>query len=167
MRSNTSMLQPRITPTLTIACVLVGTGACVTMKPPATNSGPALSANGVQIAVLRQACSQMQAIEDVPSDSGDETVEIQVRNGSPEPVSVHRDRFRLLGPDGSALATVTSSPADPLEVAKGETQTFELQFATHGLECTKEMRLDPDAGITLGESPVALRPVSFVPSGAL
>ena len=42
----------------TIAVLLAGTGACATMKPPAMNNGPALSSNGVQVAVLRQMCGE-------------------------------------------------------------------------------------------------------------
>jgi hypothetical protein len=51
-----------------------------------------------------------------------------------------------------------------LTVAGGASQTFEMRFQTHGgLECDKEMRLDPGAGITLGESPIALQPLAFTP----
>ena len=99
---------------------------------------------------------------------GGETVEVQLRNLASEPATVHRDKFRLLTPDGYALSTRTWGSADPLQVAAGTSGTFELRFQTHGsLECGKEMRLDPDAGITLREGPVALQPLSFVPQRAL
>ena len=69
------------------------------MKPPAMNNGPVLSSNGVQVAVLRQVCAEtmFNAFETFIN----ETVELQVRNGSPNPVRIHRDRIRLLGPIGS------------------------------------------------------------------
>ena len=49
-------------------------------------------------------------------------------------------------------------------MAQGGTQTFEVEFtASGGLACTKEMRLDPDVGVTLHDAPVALAPVPFRP----
>jgi hypothetical protein len=145
--------------------LLLGAGACVTtMKPPVVNSGPAWSRSGVEVAVLRQACSQTEPVDEVPTGSVDETVEIQVRNGSPDPLTVHPDRFRLLGADASAPAATTSSAGDALTVVQGGAQTFALQFsARSGLDCAKEMRLDPNAAITLRDSPVALAPVPFRP----
>ena len=74
------------------------------MKPPAVNSGPVPSKDGVQITVLRQACSQTEPVDEVPTGSVDETVEIRVRNGSPEPLLVHPDRFLWSG-DGSRPRT--------------------------------------------------------------
>ena len=96
----------------------------------------------------------------------EETVQLQVRNGSGGSVSVQPDQFRLLAPDGTAFAGRNSS-TDPVAVAKGETQTIELTFATRGLDCSQAMRLDPAAAITAGNSPVVLGSVSFVPSRAL
>ena len=96
----------------------------------------------------------------------DETVQLQVRNGSAEPVSIHRDQFRLLAPDGSTFSGRNSS-TDPVEVAKGETRTIELTFSARGFICSQAMRLDPGAAITTGKSRVVLGSVSFVPSRAL
>ena len=51
------MSQPPICRVAPIACVLIGASACMaSMKPPVVNSGPVLSKDGVQIAVVRQAC---------------------------------------------------------------------------------------------------------------
>ncbi|HXU06069.1 MAG TPA: hypothetical protein VN903_34180 [Polyangia bacterium] len=161
--SNTSVFHPVIA----AGCFLVA-GGCVAMKPPARNAGPALSDKNIQVAVVRQSCSQTQEPDEYGWDLVDEAIEIDVRNGSTEPITVHRDRFRLLTPDGYALRTITWRSADPLLVAGGASQTFELRFMTRGsLECGKEMRLDPDAGVTLREAPVAFQPVAFVPRRSL
>jgi hypothetical protein len=143
--------------------------ACATtMRPPAQSTGPASSDKGVQVAVLRQGCAQTQEVDQDGWDLVNETVEIEVRNASPEPAIVQPDRFRLLAPDGSALTTTTWRAADPLTVAGGGSRIFELHFMTRGaLDCTKEMRLDPDAGITLHETAVAFHPLSFVPTRGL
>ncbi len=131
------------------------------MKPPAMNSGPALSSSGVQVAVLRQRCaeSSVNAFETWI----DETVELQVRNGSSGPVGIHRNKLRLLGPNGEVFTT-GAPPTDLVTVANGGTETFEVSFTAHGgLDCGRPMQLDPSAAITSQESAVALRPVSFVP----
>jgi len=130
-----------------------------------TSSGPAASPNGIQIAVLRQLCAVSQPF-DAYTNWLDETVELEVQNGSSEPLNIHRDRFHLIGPDGSAVASRAS--ADPLVLEKGAKQTVELTFSTRmgngGLDCRKPMRLDSRAAITAREAPVAFREVSFVPA---
>jgi hypothetical protein len=161
--ANTSVFRSAIA-----AGLFIVTGGCAAMRPPAQTGGPARSEKGIQLAVLRQSCSQTQEPDQYGWDLVEETVEVQLRNLASEPATVHRDKFRLLTPDGYALSTRTWGAADPLQVAAGANSTFELRFQTHGsLECGKEMRLDPDAGITLRESPVALQPLSFVPQRAL
>ena len=155
------MRQPQIERLIAIAALLAGTGACVTMKPPAMNNGPALSTTGVQVAVVRQRCgeSSVTALDNWI----EETVELQVQNGSPGPVRIHRDKLRLLGPNGGVFTT-GASPTDLLTVPNGGTQTFEVTFTAHGgLDCGRPMQLDPSAAITSQESPVALPRVSFVP----
>jgi len=134
------------------------------MKPPVVNSGPVSSGNGVQVAVLRQACMQTEPVDEAPTGTVDETVEVQVRNGSPEALTVHPDRFRLLGATGGDPATANAPSDDARSVATGDTQTFQLQFSARtGLECTKEMQLDSNAAITLRDTPVAIQPVPFRP----
>jgi hypothetical protein len=162
------MRQLRVVRVMAIGFLLAGVGACATMRPPATSSGPAMSSNGVQIAVVRQICAESQPVGPMLGNWVDETVEVQVRNGSPQPVAIHLDRFRLLGPDGGVLASGADPSIEPLAVARGETRTVEVRFSSRGgLECTRPMRLDAGAGITSGEAPVVLGLVSFVPSRAL
>jgi hypothetical protein len=141
---------------------------CAGLQSPARNGGPALSEKGIELAVLRQSCSQAPEPAVYGWALTEETVEVELHNRASEPATVHRDKFRLLTPDGYALRTLTWGAADPLQVPTGASGTFELRFQTHGsLECGKEMRLDPDAGITLRDQSVALQPVSFTPQRAL
>jgi hypothetical protein len=163
------MAQCRMSRLLAIAFVLAGVGACATMTPPATNSGPAQSSNGVQMAVVRQLCAESQPFGAL-SDWIDETVELQVRNGSPEPVNVHPDRFRLVSSLGGSYRADPGRATEPLTIGKGETQILDLTFAGRGgydgLDCTQAMRLDPRGAIAVRQSPVALPAVSFVPVAA-
>ena len=81
-----------------------------------------------------------------------------------EPLVVHPDRFLLLGADGSTPAGNSAGPDGAVTVAGGDARTLELQFSARaGFECTREMRLDPRAALTLHDSPVALAPVPFRP----
>lgn len=147
---------------------LMGSGGCVAMTPPAENAGPALSAKGIEVAVVRQSCSETPEPDEDDWDLVEANIEVQVRNGSPAPATVHRDQFRLLAPDGAALKTLTWGAAEPLTIAGGASRTFDLRFMTHGgLACAKEMRLDLDSGIKLDGSAVAFQPVSFTPERAL
>ena len=141
--------------------------ACAGLTPPARNSGAATSPDGVTVAVARQSCTQASR----PAFWGDalveEVLEVEVRNASTAPLAVHRDAFRLLTPDGAALRTVTWRAANPLTLATGETRAFELRFMARGsLQCSGEMRLDPDSGMALPDHTVAVGAVRFVPCRA-
>jgi hypothetical protein len=138
--------------------------ACA-LRPPVQNSGPAVSREGVQLAVTRQGCSQTVEPELPGSDLTEEIVEVQVRNALSAPLTVHREAFRLITPDGYSLETVTCSAADPMTVRAGETRAFELRYMTRGsLQCAREMRLEAGRAITSGENPIEVGPVRFTPS---
>jgi hypothetical protein len=143
-------------------------GACAPLAPPAASGAPALSERGIQLAVSRQSCAETSEPDDYGWDLVEETVEVQVRNGSSDAATIQRDRFRLLTPDGGALAALTWRAADPLTVPGGASQTFQLRFMTRGgLECSREMRLDADSAIQVRAFPVAFQPVAFTPRRAL
>jgi hypothetical protein len=147
------------------AMVLMLSPACATLRPPAQGGGPAVSSEGVQIAVARQACAQTQEPDYYANDLIETTLEVQVHNATPDPITVHRDAFRLMTPDGIALKTVTWRAVDPLTVRGGQTGTFELRFMTRGgLECAREMDLEADSGVTLRDKPIRIGGVHFVPS---
>jgi hypothetical protein len=139
-------------------------GACVPMTPPAISSGSSASKTGVVVSVVGQRCSETIEPELPGADLVEETLQVRVENRAASPATVHRDRFRVIAPDGSALQPRTWNAADPISVAEGTSASFDLRFMTRGsLECRKGMQLDPDGGIELASVPVALGPVSFTP----
>ena len=80
---------------------------------------------------------------------------------------MHRDGFRLRGPDGRAVPTKSWQADEPLYVEAGQTRTFELRFMSRGgLSCTKPMQLEASSGITKGTVQVQIGAVTFVPSRA-
>jgi hypothetical protein len=115
--------------------------------------------------VTRQRCDQVSEPDEYGWDLVETTLEVQIRNATPAKLTVRRDAFRLLGPEGTALKTLTWRAADPLTIEGGATGTFQLRFMTHGgLECAGEMALDVDGGLSLPDGPVKIGAVTFVPS---
>jgi hypothetical protein len=152
---------------LLLAVALPAAAGCG-LRPPIQNSGPAVSREGVQVAVTRQGCSQSVEPEQPGNDLVEEILEVQVRNATPAPLTVHRDAFRLVTPEGYSLETVTFRAIDPLTIAGGETRTFELRYMTRGsLQCAREMRLEAGRSMTLGNNPVDVGVVRFIPSRAI
>ena len=138
--------------------------ACGGMVPPVQNSGPSVSQEGIQLTVPMQQCTQNRDTDQPDDYLAEETVDVQVRNAAPGPLTIHPDEFRLLTPDGFALKTATWGAAAPLILSGGETRTFRLRFMAHGsLQCTGELKLDAAAGVRLGDRPVKLTTVRFVP----
>jgi len=142
--------------------------ACAPLRLPAKNGGPVKSGEGVEMTVSRQSCTQNFEPDFYGSDLVEEVVEVQVRNAAPAILTVQRDAFRLLSPDGLALKTMTWRAADPLALNAGETRTFQLRFMTRsGLDCRQEMKLDADAGVRIDGRAIQLGAVSFQPCRAI
>jgi hypothetical protein len=142
--------------------------ACIPLRPPVQNSGPTVSREGVQVAVSRQRCSETVETEQPGNNLTEETIDVQVRNVLPTSLTVHRDAFYLVTPDGASLKTLTYCAADPLTLSAGETRSFELRYMTRGsLQCERPMKLDVSLGISAGGNPVDLAPIQFVPARAI
>jgi len=144
----------------------VSQGACA-LHPPVQSSGPAISREGVQLAVTRQRCFESQETDHPGDNLAEATLEVQVTNATAAPVTVHRDAFRLVTapPDRAYLETMTWGAANPLTVASGTTQTFELRFMNRGsLRCASDLVLAPDSGLAVADRPLKVGAISFRPS---
>jgi hypothetical protein len=149
------------------AAVALALASCA-LRPPVQNSGPAVSREGVAVAVTRQGCTQTVEPDEPGNDLVEAVLEVQVRNATSAPLTVHRDAFRLVTPDGYALETATFGAVDPLVLASGENRTFELRYMTRGsLQCSREMTLVAASGITLRDRAVEIGAVRIVPRRAL
>ena len=148
---------------LTSLTLAVLAPACA-LHPPVQNSGAAVAPSGVEIAVTGQSCTETVETDLPGANLVEAIVQVQVRNAAPPPLVVHRDAFRLRGPDGRAIPTVTWRAGEPLPIEAGQTGTFELRFESRGgLSCTKPMQLEASAGLTKGTEPVQIGAISFVP----
>ena len=139
-------------------------GGCATLRPPVQNAAPAVSPEGVQVALLGQACTQTQESDWPYADLVEVHVAVGVSNPTANLLVVHREQFRLIAPDGTALRPLTWRAADPFTVAPGQQPSFELRYMTRGsLGCAEPMTLAPADGVVAGDRPLALAALRFLP----
>ena len=151
---------------LPLAALLALAPACaLTLQPAARNSGPAVSREGVQVAVVGQLCTESSDVEDdLDSDHAGIILTVEVRNTTAEPVTVDRDRFLLLAPDNRSLSPLRIGRYRPQSIGAGEVRSFELRFEPYGWnQCFHQMQLRANSGVILGDKVVHPGPVSFVP----
>jgi hypothetical protein len=119
--------------------------------------------DGVQVAVLGQSCSQTVETDLPGNDLVEMTVQIEVRNGTPQALGLHRDGFRLTGADGRTIPTSTWFASKPISIAPRQAETFELRFMSHGgLSCSKEMTLESPSAILRGTEIAKIGAIRFV-----
>jgi hypothetical protein len=151
---------------LALASVLALAPACaLTLPPAARNSGPAVSREGVQLAVVGQLCTESSDVEDdLDSDHAGITLTVEVRNTTNEPAMVYRDRFLLFAPDNGSLSPLAIRRHRPQLVGAGQARSFELRFEPYGWnQCFHQLRLRANSGVILGNKVVHPGPVTFVP----
>jgi hypothetical protein len=164
-----NILHFRIRSGLTLLAAMTLTPGCaLPLAPPAKSSGPAVSREGVQVAVVGQLCTQSTDYEDdIDSDHANVDVKVEIRNTTTDPVTIDKDRFRLVARDNSALDPLTFGRDRPFEVKGGETRSFELRFQPYGTnQCLHGMQLKANSGIVIRDKVVPLSAVSFVPWSA-
>jgi hypothetical protein len=134
------------------------------MQPPVQTTAATAPA-GVAVSVVGQRCSQNVDPEWPGADLVQATLETQVRNATAQPVTVHRNGFALVAPDGQAIPNEGWGAHEPITVAAGQAESFTLRFSDRGgLSCSKEMRLDGPTAVTEGPEVVQVASVSFRPS---
>jgi len=166
--AETRCLSRRSLVATVVAALLLATLApACGLQPPIQSSGSAVSKEGIQLSVLRQSCSETVQPKQPENDLVEVIVEVEVRNGTSEPISVHRDGFRLGAPDGSLIRTSTWFAIDPVTVDAAQTVTLPLRFMSRGgLICWREMALKAFSAVTRGTVPVEIGSVRFIPSHA-
>jgi len=149
---------------LRFAPLLLVLGPACATTPPVQNAG-SVASNGVQVAVVGQRCTETVETDWPGANLVQATVEFQVRNSNPNPVTVNREGLFLRGTDGRPVPSRGWESGDTVLVGSGETRTFDLRFMTRGgISCTKPMQLDAASGITVGTVPLRMGSVTFVPS---
>ncbi len=158
------MERPPQPVSVVLAIALAALSPACALAPPVRSSG-ALAKRGVRVAVVGQRCAETVEPEWPEASLVEERVAVEVRNDDAAPVTVRREDLRLLGPDGRQVPGGGWSAHEPVSIAPGQSETFDVVFMTRGgLSCTQPMRLDADSGVTLGSAPIPVGVVTFTPS---
>jgi len=130
--------------------------------PVYQSSGLAIS-DGVKVAIVGQSCDQYHDPNFEFDDFVGLELDLEVRNASDLPLTVHRDMIRVVAGDGIAPKTLTWKAVEPIQVAAGSTQRISVRYMDRGsLECRRPLDLDLKDAITRRGAPLALAPIHFV-----
>lgn len=90
-------------------------------------------------------------------------LDLEVRNATDAPLTVHRDLIRVVASDGTAPKTQTWKAVEPVQVEAGGIQRISVRYITLGsLECRGPLDLDLKNAVTRGGAPLALAPIHIV-----
>jgi len=144
--------------TLILAC----TSACA-LSPAVRTSGPAVSKEGVRVAVVGQHCDGSTE-PDYPTDVVDLTLALRVTNATPEAALVQTARLGLMAAEATKSAIEVSNADAQFVLAPGTERTFEIRFKTRELlRCSQAMRLDLARAVSIDGQTVDLGVITFVP----
>jgi hypothetical protein len=146
---------------------IVGASGCLS-TPFVRSDGP-VSAEGVTVSLVGQRCDfspDFNGEEDEDEGSYpnrlDLEIRIAIRNDTHETLTVLPKSFRLVGADKP------HSPVGPprtLRVEPGAKIDLNVRFEHRGdVGCNASLGLILANGILVGDRPLGLRPVSFIPS---
>ena len=130
--------------------------------PVYRSSGPSIG-DGVKVAIVGQSCDQYHDPNFEFDDFVGLDLDLEVRNATNAPLTVHRDMIRVVASDGIAPKTQTWTAVDPIQVEAGGVQRLSVRYMTLGsLECRGPLDLDLKNAVTRAGAPLALAPIHFV-----
>ena len=131
-------------------------------SPAYQSSGPSIR-DGVKVAIVGQACDQHHDPNFEFDDFVGLNLDLEIRNDTDGPLTVHRDMIRVIAGDGIAPKTLTWKAAKPIQVEPGSIQQVSVRYMDRGnLECRGPLDLDLKDAVTRGGAPLALAPIHFV-----
>jgi len=152
-----SMLKTLRVPLLTLILV----PACA-HAPVYQNSGPSIG-DGVKVAIVGQSWEQHHDPNFEFDDFVGLDLDLEVRNDTAAPLTVHRDMIRVVASDGVAPKTQTWKAVEPIQIEAGSVQRISVRYMTLGsLECRGPLDLDLKNAVTRAGTPLALAPIHFV-----
>ena len=134
---------------------------------PYRSSGPALSKEGVEIAIAGQRCYVNRSAEQFPTTVNDDqlnlAMRLQIQNKASRPAVLSLDSFRLSQSIGGERTVMMPRESDGLSLQPGETKIVSLDFEQSGvLDCHHEMALDADGAVKMEGGQVNLDPIRFL-----
>jgi hypothetical protein len=133
-------------------------------NPVYQSSGPS-TRDGVKVAIVGQSCDQYRDPNIEFDDFVGLELDLEVRNGTDAPLTVHRDMIRVIAEDGVAPKTMTWKADEPIQVEAGRSRRVSVRYMNRGdLECRGPLDLDLKNAVSRGGAPLALAPIHFVAS---
>jgi hypothetical protein len=131
-------------------------------SPVYQSSGPSIR-DGVKIAIVGQSCNQYHEPNFEFDDFVGLELDLEVRNATDAPLTVHRDMIRVVASDGMSPKTLTWEAVKPIQIEAGGIQRISVRYMDRGsLECRGPLDLDLNNAVTHGGAPLALAPIHFV-----
>lgn len=127
----------------------LGCGHAATQAAPVTWAGQ----EGVRVSVVNERCALLTDPDFVDNDLVEVSLMLEVTNSRSLPVAFHRDRLRLIAPDGVAPYPSTWGAATPISISPGETTRTSVSFVNRGsLRCDAALDLNLNETLTSGAS---------------
>jgi len=146
--------------------VLVITASCG-YTSPYRSSGPAVSKEGVQVAIVGERCYVNRSAEDFPTTVNDDqlnlAMRVQIKNKASHTAALSLDNVRLAETTGGAQTLMVPRESESLSLLPGATTVVSLDFEQSGtLDCHHEMALDVGRAIKIEGGEVGLQPIRFL-----
>jgi hypothetical protein len=110
-----------------------------------------------------QSCGQYHDPNFEFDDFVDLELDLEVCNATNAPVTVHRDKIRVIADDGIAPSPLTWKAVEPIQVEADSIQRISVRYMSRGsLECRGPLDLDLKNAVRRKGSPLALAPIHFV-----
>jgi hypothetical protein len=136
---------------------------------PYRSSGPAVSKEGVDIAIAGERCFVNRSGEQFPTAIDDDRLSLdlrlQVKNEGTHPAVLSLDRFRVSENTRGERTVMWPLESGALALAPGETKTLSLAFEQDGeLDCHHDMALEASGAIATEGGQVDVQPIHFLAS---
>jgi hypothetical protein len=136
---------------------------------PYQTSGPALSKEGVQIAIAGDRCYVNRSGEQFPTTVDDDelhlNVNLQVKNESNHVASLSPERIQLVESKAGERIVMHPHESGAISLAPGETRSVSLDFDQQGeLDCHHGLALEAPGAVAVEGTQIALNPIQFRPS---
>lgn len=149
--------------------VLSGLAASCGYSTPYHASGPALSKEGVQIAIVGDQCYVNRTGEQYPTAVNDDelhlNVNLQVRNESNHAALLSREKFQLVENKAGERIVIHPDELGALVVRPGETKMVSLDFDQQGeMDCHHGLALEAPGAVAIEGAQLAFQPIQFQPA---
>jgi hypothetical protein len=136
---------------------------------PYQTSGPALSKEGVQIAIVGDRCYVNRSGEQYPTSVSDDelhlNVNVQVKNDSNQVAWLSPAAFQLVENKAGDRIVMHPHESGTLSMSPGETKVLSLDFDQEGdVDCHHGLALEAPRAVAIEGTQIALSPIQFRPS---